>query len=158
MVKGLGLPTLRWIHGPDTVIPSMVLMEVWAAGPTMIIFLAGLQGVPRELLDVVEVDGGTWRHRMTAVVLPHMSPYILFNSVLGLITALQTFTQGYVMTGGGPNNKSLFLVLLLFREGFRNGRFGPAAALAVVLFAIIALLTVIVFRSSRQFVFYYGAR
>ena len=158
ILKGIGLPPLRWVYGVDTVIPSLVLMDVWAAGPTIIIFLAGLQGVPRELLDAVEVDGGGWRHRMIAVTLPHMSPYILFNSVVGLIAALQTFTQGYVMTQGGPNNRSLFMVILLYREAFSYGQFGPAAAIAVVLLVIIALLTVLVFTTSRRFVFYYGAR
>ena len=157
IVKGVGLPPLRWIYGPETVIPSFVLMDVWAAGPTIIIFLAGLQGVPRELLDAVEVDGGRWRHRMTAVTLPHMSPYILFNSVIGLITALQVFTQGFIMTRGGPNNRSLFLVILIYREAFQNGRFGAASAIAIVLFGIVALLTALVFATSRRYVFYYGA-
>ena len=158
VLRSLGLPPLRWIFGPDTVIPSFVIMDVWAAGPTIVIFLAGLQGVPRELLDAVAVDGGKWRHRMIAVTLPHMSPYILFNSVVGLITALQTFTQGYVMTRGGPNNRSLFMVILIWREAFSYGEFGTAAAVAVMLFGIIALLTVLVFVTSSRFVFYYGAQ
>ena len=86
-----------------------------------------------------------------------MSPYILFNSVIGLITALQVFTQGFIMTRGGPNNRSLFLVILIYREAFQNGRFGAASAIAIVLFGIVALLTALVFATSRRYVFYYGA-
>lgn len=156
VLKSVGLPTSRWVHGPNSVIPSFVLMDLWTAGNTIIIFLAGLQGVPRSLLDAVAIDGGTWHHRMRAVTIPHMTPFIFFNAVIGLVNAFQTFTQSFVMTEGGPNKRSLFMVLLVYREGFQNLKMGLASAIAIVLFVIIAGLTAVIFRTSRSWVFYYG--
>lgn len=156
ILKGLGLPPSRWIHGTQTVIPSIILMDLWAASSTILIFLAGLQGVPRSLLEAVEIDGGGRWHKLTAVTLPHMTPFIFFNMVLGFVSAFQIFTQSFIMTNGGPNNASLFFVLLIYREAFGNNRMGLACALAWILFVLIAIVTFIVFKTSRAWVFYYG--
>lgn len=156
MLKGMGLPPSRWIHGTQTVIPSIILMDLWAASSTILIFLAGLQGVPRQLLEAVEIDGGNWWNKLTAVTLPHMTPFIFFNMVLGFVSAFQIFTQSFIMTNGGPNNASLFFVLLIYREAFGNNRMGLACALAWILFLLIALVTFLVFKTSRSWVFYYG--
>jgi multiple sugar transport system permease protein len=156
ILKAVGMQPLRWIYGTGTVVPSFVLMDVWAAGNTIIIFLAGLQAVPTHLLDAVAIDGGNWWHRLTAVTLPHTSPLIFFNAVLGFVNAFQVFTQAFVMSGGGPSNHSLFLVLLVYREGFQNMQMGLAATTSLALFVIIAVLTAVMFRSARSWVFYYG--
>lgn len=156
ILKMMGLPALRWINDSTTVIPSIILMDLWASGSTILIFLAGLQEVPRELKEAVEVDGGNWWHQFWTVTFPHMTPFILFNAVLGFIGAFQIFTQAFVMTGGGPENASLFLVLLIYRQAFQNNNMGLACSIAWMLFLMIAVVTVIVFKSSGTWVFYYG--
>lgn len=156
LLKMIGLPALRWINDSATVIPSIILMDLWASGSTIIIFLAGLQGVPRELKEAVEVDGGNWWHKFWTVTFPHMTPFILFNAVLGFIGAFQIFAQAFVMTGGGPENASLFLVLLIYRQAFQNNSMGLACSIAWMLFMMIAAVTFIVFKTSGTWVFYYG--
>ena len=148
ILKGMGLPPSRWIHGTQSVIPSIILMDLWAASSTILIFLAGLQGVPRQLLEAVEIDGGNWWNKLTAVTLPHMTPFIFFNMVLGFVSAFQIFTQSFIMTNGGPNDGSLFFVLLIYREAFGNNRMGLACAIAWILFLLIALVTFLVFKTS----------
>jgi multiple sugar transport system permease protein len=152
----LGFPKLQWIYDSSTVLPSLILMSLWDVGPLMIIFLAGLQGVPRQLYEAVRIDGGSAWHRLRHVTIPMVTPTILFNLILSIISAMQTFTQGYVMTSGGPNNASLFYVLYLYRKAFQESQMGYASALAWVLFIIIAILSVLVFRSSSRWVFYEG--
>jgi multiple sugar transport system permease protein len=157
MLQGIGLPRSLWISSPTTVVPSIVIMSVWAgAGNTIVIFLAALQGVPRELLEAVAIDGGNWWHRFRAVTLPMISPVTFFNVVTGLIASFTIFTQSYVMTEGGPGNASLFYVLLLYREGFQRNNLGGAAALSWVLIIIVSLLSLLIFRTSRRWVYYEG--
>lgn len=152
----LGFPKLQWIYDSSTVLASLILMSLWDIGPLMIIFLAGLQGVPKQLYEAVRIDGGNPWHRLRHVTLPMVTPTILFNLILSIIGAMQTFTQGYVMTGGGPNNGSLFYVLYLYRKAFQESQMGYASALAWVLFLIIAVLSFVVFRTSSRWVFYEG--
>ena len=152
----VGIPKLQWIYASNSVVPSLILMSVWDIGPLMIIFLAGLQGVPRQLYEAVEVDGGNAIHRLIHVTLPMVTPTILFNLILSIIGAMQTFVQPYVMTQGGPNNASLLFVLYLYRKAFQQSQMGYASALAWVLFVIIAVLSFVVFRSSSRWVYYGG--
>ncbi len=157
ILRGIGLPRSLWLASQYTVVPSIVLMSVWGgSGNTIVIFLAALQGVPRELLEAVEMDGGGWWHRFRAITIPMISPVILFNLITGLISSFTVFTQSYVMTQGGPNNASLFYVLLLYREGFQRNNLGGAAALSWVLILIVSLLSLLIFRGSRRLVFYQG--
>lgn len=156
-VSGLfGLPRSQWIYGENSVIPSLILMSLWGIGPMMIIFLAGLQGVPRQLYEAVDVDGGNALHKLRHITLPMVTPTILFNLVLSIIGTMQTFTQAYIMTQGGPNNASLFYVLYLYRKAFQESDMGYASALAWVLFIIIAVLSFVVLRSSNRWVYYEG--
>lgn len=152
----LGMPRSQWIYGESSVIPSLILMSLWGVGPMMIIFLAGLQGVPRQLYEAVDVDGGNNLHKLWHITLPMVTPTILFNLVLSIIGAMQTFTQAYIMTQGGPNNASLFYVLYLYRKAFQESDMGYASALAWVLFIIIAALSFLVLRSSSRWVYYEG--
>ncbi len=157
MLQAVGLPRSLWVNSPATVVPSIVLMSVWGgAGNTIVIFLAALQGVPRELLEAVEIDGGNWWHRFRAITLPMISPVTFFNVVTGLIASFTIFTQSYVMTEGGPSNASLFYVLLLYREGFQRNNIGGAAALSCVLIVIVAVLSIMIFGASRRWVYYEG--
>lgn len=152
----LGFPKLQWIYDSGSVIPSLILMSLWGVGPMMIIFLAGLQGVPRQLYEAVEVDGGTAWHRLWHITIPLITPTILFNLILSIIGTMQTFIQPYIMTGGGPNNASLFYVLYIYRKAFQESQMGYASALAWVLFVVIAVLSFLVFRSSSRWVYYEG--
>jgi multiple sugar transport system permease protein len=149
-----GLPRFRWIYSEIGVVPSLVLMSLWSVGPMMIIFLAGLQDVPRQLYEAVEVDGGSAWHKLRYITIPMMTPTILFNLLISVIYALQTFTQAYVMTNGGPNNSSLFLVYYIYRKAFQESDMGYASALAWVLFVIVGALSFLLLRTSNRWVHY----
>jgi multiple sugar transport system permease protein len=158
MLRSIGLPKLQWIYASNTVIPSLILMSFWGIGGTMLIFLAGLQGVPNHLYEAVDIDGGNLWHKFRNVTLPMMTPTIFFNLVLSVINALQTFTQGYIMTNGGPNNASLFYALYIYRKAFQQTQLGYASALALILFLLITVLSFLLIRSSSSWVYYHGDR
>ena len=168
-------PVLAWLHsrppnwfGSDTVagvddaarwaIPAFVLMSLWGVGGGMVIYLAGLKGIPASLYEAAVIDGaGPWR-RLVSVTLPMLSPLIFYNLVMGLIGSFQVFTQAKVMTDGGPNNDTLFYVLNLYRQAFVFHNMGYASAMAWVLFVLVLGLTLVVFRASRGLVYYEGLR
>lgn len=152
-LHSLGLPTLGWLSDPNLVMPSFVLMSLWGAGGGAIIFLASLQGVPRDLYDAAMVDGANNWRLFRHITLPMISPVIFFSLITGTIGALQTFTQGYLI-GGGRDNAGLFYNLYLYNNAFQQGNMGYASALAWLLFVIILLLTLLIFRSSGIWVFY----
>lgn len=153
----LHLPTSQWIYSSTTVIPSLALMAAWGFGNMAVIFLAGLQGVPRQLYEAVECDGGGAWARLRYVTIPMMTPTILYNLIMGLIAALQIFNEAYLMTKGGPGNESLFWVFYIYRTAFGESRLGYASALSWGLFLIVAVITVITFKTSRRWVFYIGS-
>jgi len=132
------------------------LMSVWGVGGTVVIFLAGLQGVPRNLYEAAEIDGANTVQRFRHVTIPMMTPVIFFNMIVGIIGSFQVFTSAYVMTQGGPRDATLFYVLYLFKQGFKLLRMGYAAAMAWILFVIIIVLTLIQLRLSRKWVYYEG--
>jgi len=154
----LGLPTSMWIRDSGTVIPSLIIMSLWSIGNVVVIFLAGLQGIPKELEEACVIDGGNWWHRMRAVILPQMSPIVFYNLVMGIIGGLQTFTQPYIMTNGGPSNSSLTLMLHLYKQAFQFSKMGYANALAVVLLILTMAASLLVFRSAKSWVYYEGDR
>ncbi len=156
VLEQVGLPHLQWLTSERLVLPALLLMNLWNVGPMMIIFLAALQGVPRQLYEAVQLDGGgAWR-RLIHVTVPMITPAILFNLVISLIGAFQTFTQAYVMTDGGPNNASLFLAFYIYREGFRESNMGYASALSWGLFGMIAVLSFLVLGTAKHWVHYEG--
>jgi multiple sugar transport system permease protein len=157
LLKRAGLPKLDWIFGESTAMPSLILMSAWGMGNMMVVFLAGLQSVPQHLYEALEVDGGGPWHKFRHVTLPLISPILFFNAVMATIGALQVFTQAYIMTNGGPNYATHFLVYMLFRRAFTYGQMGQASALAWIMFAIILTLTALIFRSARWWVYYEGA-
>ena len=158
VLRAIGLPTSLWVFGEASAVPSIALMAVWACGNMALIFVAGLQGVPRSLYEAAEVDGaGAW-YKLRHVTIPYLSPIILYNLITGMIAAFQVFDQAFVMTGGGPNNATLFYVLNIYYAAFRDGRLGYASALAWVLFVIVVIVTVITFRIAQRGVFYEGGR
>ena len=155
-LEGAGLPASQWIYDDRTAVPSLMLMSAWGFGNAAVIFLAGLQGVPQHLYDAVAVDGGGAWHKLLHVTIPMMTPTIFFNLVIGLIGAFQAFAEAYVMTEGGPNNATLFYVFYLYRTAFTESRLGYACALAWLLFLVILVVTMVVFRSGRSWVYYEG--
>ena len=146
----------RWMFSESWALPTLIIASIWSMGPGMLIFLAGLQGIPLEMYEAAQLDGaGTWR-QFTSITVPMLSPQILFNSIMGIIGSYQVFTASFVITSGGPNNATLTMVLYLYQRGFLTARFGYAAALAWVLFLIIMVFTLFTLRSSRSSVFYGG--
>lgn len=154
----IGIKGPAWLADSRYVIPAFVLMNLWGVGGSSLIYLAGLQGIPTEYYEAAEVDGAGIVHRFWYITLPLMSPIVFFNLITGLISALQIFTQSYIMTGGGPHNSSLFFVLYLYRNAFQLMKMGYASALAWVLFIYILVLTISIFRSSYIWVYYMGSR
>lgn len=123
----------------------------------MLIYLAGLQGIPSQLYEAAEIDGASSWRKFTSVTLPMLSPVILYNLIMGIIGSFQAgFTTSYVMTAGGPNNASMFYVLYLFINAFEYFKMGLACAQAWVLFIIILVITIIVFKKSESWVYYEG--
>ncbi|MGJ4851289.1 carbohydrate ABC transporter permease [Bacillota bacterium Meth-B3] len=156
VLKACGLPPSNWIYDANAVIPTLSLMAVWGSGNTVIIYLAGLQGISRSLYESVEIDGGNALHKFKNVTVPMISPVIFYNMIMAIINCMQTFTQAYIMTDGGPSNASLFYVLLLYRTAFNNQQMGYASAMAWILFILVALLTMMAFKLSGKWVFYEG--
>lgn len=150
----LGLPSQKWVFGTETVIPSLILMSIWSIGNIIVLFLASLQSIPNELIEALSIDGGKDWHRFRHIILPLTSPVILYNVVIGIIGGLQTFTQPYLMTNGGPASASLFYVLHLYRQAFMYSKMGYASAMAWFLFIITSIITGLVFKSSNLWVFY----
>jgi multiple sugar transport system permease protein len=150
----VGIEGPPWLSHPRYVLWAFVLMSLWGIGTTAIIFLAALQGVPATLYEAAEIDGAGTRRKFFSITLPMISPSILFVLIMGVIGTFQTFTQAYIMTGGGPANATLFYILYLYKNAFNWFEMGYASALAWVLFAIILALTLIVLRSSNRWVYY----
>jgi multiple sugar transport system permease protein len=149
-----GIEKVRWLTDPDLAKPSLVLMSIWGAGANMLIFLAGLQGIPTELYEAATIDGTNPAGRLRHITLPMMSPTLFFVLITDTIYSFQVFTNAYVMTKGGPANSTLMYVLYLYNLAFKQYRMGFASALAWIFFLIILVLTVLVFRSSALWVYY----
>ncbi len=139
-------------------IPAFVIMGLWGVGSGMVIYLAGLKGVPASLYEAATIDGAGPVRCFFAVTIPMLSPLLFYNLVMSIIGSFQVFTQAQVMTQGGPNNDTLFYVLYLYQQAFEAHNMGYASALAWILFVIVLLLTLLVFRASRNWVYYEGLK
>ncbi|HEY3319820.1 MAG TPA: extracellular solute-binding protein [Planctomycetota bacterium] len=154
----LGLPEIPWLTSEFYSKPALIVMGFWSVGGGMIIFLAALQGVPRQLYEAAEIDGAGLWSKFRNVTLPMISPAMFFMLVMGVIGSLQVFTQAYLVTEGGPGDSTLFYVLYLFREAFQNLHMGYAAAMAWVLFLVILIITGVQFVGAKRWVYYEGSR
>jgi multiple sugar transport system permease protein len=155
-LRYVGITGPNWLFNAELALPTFIAISVWGVGATMVLYLAGLQGVPTALYEAASLDGAGWLARTWYVTLPMISPVIFFNVIIGIINSFQVFTNAYIMTQGGPANATLFYVLNLYRAAFEEFRMGYAAALAMVLFAIVMVLTVLAFRTSNRWVHYEG--
>lgn len=149
---GIGRP--QWISSRAGAMPGMIFMSIWGLGGSMMIFLAGLQNIPRELIEAAELDGaGPWK-RFRYVTLPLLTPTIFFLTMVGVIGSLQIFNQAYVMTQGGPAHATLFYVLYLFQTAFERFQMGYACAMALVLFIITLIVSLIQLAMGKKWVHY----
>lgn len=149
-LENLGLPTFAWLRDPNTAMLSIAILSIWKnAGYNMIIFLAGLQGVPEYLYEAAEIDGAGPVQRFWHITVPMLSPTTFFVFVVYFIGALQMFTQSWILTQGGPLDSTLTVVYLIYQNGFEFLKMGSAAAMSVILFVIIAIVTFINTRIVR---------
>jgi len=146
----------QWLFSQEWVIPALVLLSLWGVGGAMIIYLAGLQGIPQHLYEAAEIDGAGWWAKFVNVTVPMVSPVIFFNVIISVIGAFQIFTPVFIMTQGGPANASLVYVYYLYNNAFRWFKMGYASALAWLLFFVIMALTLLIIRSSAAWVYYEG--
>ncbi|MBS4177349.1 sugar ABC transporter permease [Bacillus sp. FJAT-49731] len=153
-----GIQGPGWIFDPKWALPSMIIMSLWSVGGGIIIWLAGLNGIPDDLYEAADLDGANRWRKFLHITVPMLTPTIFFNLITGIIGALQTFGQAYVMTKGGPLNSTLFFNYYLFRKAFEEFDMGYASALAWLLFILIFIFTLLVFRSSAVWVYYEGER
>ncbi len=156
LLAEVGIRGPGWLGNPDWALPALIGMAMWHVGGGMIVYLAGLQGVPSELYEAAAVDGANAWVRLRYITLPMISPVIFFQLVTGLIAALQIFTEPLIMTNGGPQNATLTMILYLYRNAFQFFKMGYASVMAWILFFYILALTLLIFRSSQLWVFYSG--
>ncbi len=151
----VGLPQPAWLADTTTALPAIVVVLIWnSVGRDMVIFLAGLQNIPRDYYEAAQIDGaGRW-HQFRHVTLPLLTPTTFFLLVTSIISSLQVFDVVYVMTQGGPSNSTQTIVYYVYEEAFRNFRMGYATAMAVVLFVIVLIFTLLQFRLQRRWVHY----
>lgn len=154
LLRIVGIEGPLWIYSKEWALPSLVLMSLWGVGGNMIIYLSGLQSIPTALYEAATIDGARSWAKFRHITIPMMTPIIFFNLVMGIIRSLQTFTNAYVMTAGGPQNATLFYSLQLYLAAFRDMRMGYASMLAWVLFVIIIAFTLIILKSSSVWVYY----
>ncbi|WP_256709596.1 sugar ABC transporter permease [Paenibacillus sp. FSL H8-0548] len=150
----VGIEGVGWISNPDTSLGTLILLNTWQFGSTMVIFLAGLKQVPQELYESASVDGAGKFRKFISITLPMLSPVMFFNLVLGIIGSFQTFTSAFIITKGGPINSTYMYALFLYEKAFKHYQMGYASALAWILLTIVALLTILNFAASRYWVFY----
>jgi multiple sugar transport system permease protein len=156
ILSPFGLEPPHWF-GADAKVwgaPAFAIMNAWFVGGSMMIYLAGLQGIPDELNEAAEVDGVGRVRRFLGITLPMLGPVILFNVLMAVIGSFQVFTQAFVMTGGEPGDLTRFYVLYLYNQGFEYYEMGYASAMAWILLAVVLVVTVVILRSSARHIYY----
>lgn len=155
LLNAVGIPSeIPWLGHPTFAIWTLVLLVVWQFGSPMLIFLAGLKQIPKELYECAEIDGASRLRRFFRITLPMLSPVILFNLIMQMIFQLTVFTQPFIVTQGGPMGTTNFYALYLYRRAFESFQMGYASAMAVVLLFTVALFTAVVFKTGTFWVHY----
>jgi multiple sugar transport system permease protein len=152
----LGISGPGWFSSPTWALPTMILTSLYAVGSTAIIFLAGLKNISESLYEAAELDGASKLQQFFSITLPQLTPTILFNLIMLMISSFQAFTEALIITNGGPANSTMFFNLYLYQNAFAYSRFGYASALAWVLFTLTLIFALYTFRSSRKWVYYEG--
>ncbi len=156
VLNSIGLDKVHWLGDEATATPALGIMTIWGFGNYIVIYLAGLQGIPKTYLEAVEIDGGNTWHKFRHITLPLLSPVIFFNILMSIIANLQVFVPAMSITKGAPNGSTLYMVYYIFKQGFWNNRFGYASAVSLIFFAFIAVVTALIFVSSRNLLFFEG--
>ncbi len=153
-----GVEPIAWLLDPQWSKPAIIILSLWTLGADSLIFLAGLKDVPVDVMDAASVDGAGWFRRLINITLPLITPVILFNLVMGIIGSFQIFAQALIIggTNGDPLDSTLMYMVLLYKNAFRYFSMGYASAMAVVLFVAVLALTLVIFRTSKYWVFYEG--
>ncbi len=151
---------LQWLDKPSLIYFALTFMALWGIGGAMIINLAGLQGVPTDLYDAAKIDGASWGRRLFSVTIPMMTPVIFYNLVIGIVQILQYFVVPFVLNEGSgyPNGATMFYNVWFYKQSFSFQNMGYGAALAWFLFIIAMIITLILFGTSRYWVYYAGER
>lgn len=150
----LGIPPVDWLTDPSIALYTISMLQIWQFGSAMVIFLAALKQIPQELYEAAEVDGAGKLRQFFSVTLPQISSVLFFNLIMQSIQALQNFTSAFVVTNGGPMKTTYIIGMKLYDDAFVNRKIGYASAESWVLFLIILMLTLLVFRSSDAWVYY----
>jgi len=147
----IGINTIDWLGDPNWAMPAIVLMSVWKSfGYSMIIFIAGLQNIPEDLYEAASIEGANEWQKFKSITIPMLAPTTLFISIITIVSFFQLFAEPYIMTQGGPLNKTLTIVGYMYQEGFRWWNMGYAAALSFVLFFIILIVTIVQFKIQKN--------
>lgn len=157
-IKVTGPEGLRWLADPKLVYYAYTMFGLWGVGPAMVIFLAGLQGVPTELYEAAEIDGASWFQRLMRITFPMITPVIFYQLVLGVIGSLQTFLAPFVLNNGTgfPEGKTRFYMIYFYKQSFTFFNMGYGATLAWLMLIVALILTIILFGTSRYWVYYAG--
>ncbi len=152
----MGIQKIKFIGSKQWVVPSLALIAVWLSGNLIVIFLAGLQDVPRVYHEAAEIDGANSWQRFWHVTFPCMTPIIFYNLLMSLITNMQVITPALALTQGGPGNSSRFISYIMYTYAFKDMKFSYACAVSFIFFLIIGVFTAILFITSGKWVFYQG--
>ena len=150
----IGIPPQKWLLDPKLVKPAFIFMSFWMIGRQMVIFIAGLANIPTQTLEAAQIDGAGKLRTLWSVTVPLMTPLILYNMIIAIINSFQTFVPALIMTGGGPQDETLFVVLNIYQQGFQFFNMGYASALAWELFVIVLGFTIAQFYGSQRWVYY----
>lgn len=153
-LNAIGISSVNWLGDPDIALVTVSLLVVWQFGSSMVLFLGALKNVPQELYEAASVDGASKFLKFRKITLPMISPIIFFNLMMQTINALQEFTSASVITNGGPNRGTYLLGLKIYEDAFTNKKMGYASATSWVLFIIVLIITLLLFRSSNTWVHY----
>ncbi len=154
MLSVIGIQGPNWLGDPSKALPTICILEIWQFGSSMVLLLAALKQVPKELYEAADVDGAKKWRTFWSITFPSITPIIFFNLIMQTIQAFQNFTSAFVVTNGGPNKATYVLGMKLYTEAFSNFKMGYASAVSWVMFVLIMLMTVILFGTSKFWVHY----
>lgn len=150
----LGISGISWLGDPKVALKTICMLEIWQFGSSMVMFLAALKQVPKELYEAASIDGAGKVRSFFSITVPQITPIIFFNMIMQTINALQTYTSASVITGGGPLKATYVMGLKLYKEGFSYFKMGYASAISWVMFTVILVVTLLLFKSSSSWVYY----
>lgn len=156
VMAGMGLKTINWFGDQKLALYPLILMTVWQFGSSMIIFAAGLKEIPRAYYEAAEIDGAGGWQMFKSITIPCLSPIILYNLVMQTIQAFMSFTQAFIITNGGPNNGTLMYALNVYNQAFKYNHMGYACAMSWFMLVIMSIITLIIFKTSKFWVFSEG--